>query len=96
MRIAADELEAIVSTIAAHDAGSAIYIFGSRLDESKRGGDIDVLITSDLISRKTLLAIEDQLFRKIDEQRIDFVVTRKNELTAFARMVLAKGAVKVW
>ena len=96
MRIQPEEQTAIVSTITKFDKESEIYLFGSRLDDTKRGGDIDVLVKSDVISRGMLARIEDELFRKIDEQKIDFVLTRKNELTSFSKMVLAKGAVQLW
>lgn len=96
MRIQPEEQAAIVSTIASFDKESEIYLFGSRLDDTKRGGDIDVLVKSDVICRSMLAHIEDELFRKIDEQKIDFVLTRKNELNSFSRMVLARGAILLW
>ena len=96
MRIQPEERAAIVSTITSFDKESEIFLFGSRLDDSKRGGDIDVLVKSDVICRKMLAHIEHELFRKIDEQKIDFVLTRKNVLNTFSSMVLAKGAIKLW
>ena len=96
MRIQPEEQSAIISTITSFDKESEIYIFGSRLDDSKRGGDIDVLVKSDVICRSMLASIEDELFRKIDEQKIDFVLTRKKKPSSFSRMVLAKGALQLW
>ena len=61
MRIQPDEQAAIVSTIAGFDKESEIYLFGSRLDDTKRGGDIDVLVKSDVICRSMLAHIEDEL-----------------------------------
>jgi predicted nucleotidyltransferase len=96
MYIQPEEQAAIVSTITSFDNESEIYLFGSRLDDTKRGGEIDILVKSDVIRRRMLAHIEDKLFRKIDEQKIDFVLTLKNELNSFARMVLAKGAIQLW
>jgi predicted nucleotidyltransferase len=96
MRILLEEQTAIISTITRFDKDSEIYLFGSRLDDTKRGGDIDVLVKSDIICRSMLAHIEDDLFRTIDEQKIDFVLTRKNGPNSFSRMVLAKGAVQLW
>lgn len=96
MRIQPEEKAAIISTITRIDNDSEIYLFGSRLDDTKRGGDIDILVKSDTISRSMLAHIEDEIFSKIDEQKIDFVLTRKNELNAFSRKVLARGAVQLW
>lgn len=96
MRIQPEELAAIVATITSFDNESEIYLFGSRLDDTKRGGDIDILIKSDLICRSMLAHIEDKLFRKIDEQKIDFVLTHKNASNSFSKMILAKGAIQLW
>lgn len=96
MRIQPEEQAAIISTITGFDKESEVYVFGSRLDDTKRGGDIDILIKSDVIRRSMLSHIEDELFKKIDEQKIDFVLTLKNELNSFSRMVLAKGAIRIW
>ncbi|CAG0954231.1 hypothetical protein ARNL5_00364 [Anaerolineae bacterium] len=95
MRIEQEELDAIVNSIARFDRKSEIYLFGSRLDDSKRGGDIDILIASEVISSSLLAHIEDKIFSLIDEQKIDFVLTRKSQPSAFARMILAKGVRKL-
>lgn len=95
MRIQPEERAAIISTITSIDKESEIYLFGSRLDDTKRGGDIDILVKSDVINRNMLVHIEDELFKKIDEQKIDFVFTLKSELNSFSRMVLAKGAIQL-
>ena len=71
MRIHPKERATIVSTITSFDKESEICLFGSHLDNTKRGGDIDVLVKSDAICRSMLDRIEDELFRKIDEQKID-------------------------
>lgn len=96
MRIQPEEKAAIISSITSFDRESEIYLFGSRIDDTKRGGDIDVLVKSDVISRKMLARVEDELFKMIDEQKIAFVLSRKNESNSFTRMLLAKGVVKIW
>ena len=96
MRLQPEEQAAIISTITSFDKESEIYLFGSRLDDTKRGGDIDILVKSDVICRSMLAHIEDELFKKIDEQKIDFLLTGKNKLNTFSRMVLARGAIQLW
>ena len=96
MRIEPEEQEAIVSTITSFDKESEIFLFGSRLDDAKRGGDIDILVKSDFISQKMLAHIEDEIFGKIDEQKIDFVLTHKNAQNSFSKMILTKGAIQLW
>ena len=55
-----------------------VSLFGSRIDDSKKGGDIDLLVETDTISsdmymNKIRLLTEIQL--KLGEQKIDLIVT---------------------
>jgi uncharacterized protein len=95
MRLSAAECHAIVASVEKFDGAAEVYLFGSRLDDCKRGGDIDLLIKSDLLSKEMLGLIEDELFKYIDEQKVDFVLTGKSNLSGFAQMVLSKGAVRL-
>ncbi len=56
-----------------------VYIFGSRADVSKRGGDIDILIitnnTQNLFRKK--LKFLAKLSKAIGEQKIDVIITDK-------------------
>lgn len=59
--------------------GDALYLFGSRVDDSLRGGDIDLLVTSgasaeELIGRRSRFAA--LLARSLGERKIDIVVYR--------------------
>ena len=93
MRLSPDERNAIVASVTKFDDTAEIYLFGSRVDDSKRGGDIDVLIKSDLLHRESIGLIEEELFKRIEEQKVDLVLTPKSNPTAFSEMVLSKGAI---
>jgi predicted nucleotidyltransferase len=79
MRLTKKEVEAIKRNFEKIFDGD-IYLFGSRVDSSKRGGDIDLYISSknreNLISKKIdfLIALKNE----IGEQKID-VVFDKNQ-----------------
>ncbi len=46
MRLTPDEQQQIKSIIAAHfGADAEIWLFGSRVDDQKRGGDVDLYVT---------------------------------------------------
>jgi len=60
---------------------SKVFIFGSRMDDSKKGGDIDLYIETSLdlkniVNNKLLFLVE--LEKNIGEQKIDLVVFNPN------------------
>ncbi len=74
MRLKTIEINSIKEIINRHYNNAIIYLFGSRVDESKKGGDIDLYILLDkkphFLDKPTLLA---SLKRSIGEQKIDLV-----------------------
>jgi len=48
-----------------------IYLFGSRTDDSKRGGDINLLILSEKLASKEKRMLKLDLYYKIGEQKQD-------------------------
>jgi predicted nucleotidyltransferase len=83
MRLKENEIKKIKEVFAKVFEHGELYLFGSRVDDSKRGGDIDLYIIPD--SRDNLAAkkIDFQVLLKkaIDEQKIDVVIDRgKNRL----------------
>ena len=78
MRLRHSEIEAITSTFKEVFQSGQIYLFGSRVDDSLRGGDIDLYIQTDNIDNLLEKKIEFlvSLKRKIGEQKIDVVISR--------------------
>ena len=95
MRLQSEEKQAITETIAKFDNDADVYLFGSRVDDTKKGGDIDILVISDKIDDHSLFLIEEEIFKQIEEQKIDFVLTKSDLNNLFARMILKKGAVRL-
>ena len=94
MRLTIKEIEAIVTTFKEVFKEGNIYLFGSRVDNSLKGGDIDLYINSDnrdnLIEKKIDFLVS--LKRKIGEQKIDVVISRdKNRL--IEQEALKKGVI---
>lgn len=74
MRLTEHEVAAIKrAATAAFGASVIVRLFGSRVDDRKRGGDIDLHFEVDdgCDSDAAIDRFEDILFREIDEQRID-------------------------
>ena len=48
MRLSTDQIQAIrQAAIAALGQGTSLWLFGSRVDDAKKGGDIDLLVSAD-------------------------------------------------
>jgi predicted nucleotidyltransferase len=68
---------------------SDIYLFGSRTDENKRGGDIDILLLSEnKIENKVLRHFRLDFYKKFGWQIIDLdnLTTRDN--STFKKLIL--------
>lgn len=83
MRLTAIQTQAIRETAqACFGAGVHVWLFGSRVDDYAKGGDIDLYIEPqmgnavDLITAK-LFFLRD-LHKKIGQQKIDVVLKRPN------------------
>lgn len=79
MRLTPEQLSVIRIAVAETFGDTAsIWLFGSRVDDSKRGGDIDLLIEtrqSDIAAIvKAELALLTKLHMQLGEQKIDVLV----------------------
>lgn len=90
MRLAAIEKTAIIEAVTRIDPEARIYLFGSRTDDNKKGGDLDILIFSKDITFGDKLKIKAAIFEKIDEQKIDFVIA-EDEKDPFVKMIREQG-----
>lgn len=92
MRLKQRDVDAIrLATRAAFGDSASVSLFGSRLRDDLRGGDIDLLIEADPNGEsewRRVGVFRDILFRHIDEQKVDVVlIERGKPLTPFALMV---------
>jgi len=92
MRLSLKEREAITQTYNEVFKDGKIYLFGSRVDESKKGGDIDLYIQAEnqenLMKKKIEFLV--LLKRRIGEQKID-VVLSKDTMRTIEQEALNKG-----
>lgn len=74
MRINPTELNALRSIIAALDPAGRLYLYGSRTDDKRKGGDIDLYLeASRPIDLKTRLSAEYRLQLACDT-RVDLLI----------------------
>jgi len=68
-----------------------IYLFGSRVDDSKKGGDIDLLIVADDITKRDIRKVRVAFFKKFGEQKLDILLDDGSFSNPFHKLVLQKA-----
>ena len=91
MRLSKEEVENIKSSVTSVDPNAKTYLFGSRTDVSKRGGDIDLLIISGKITKKELSKIRWDFFEEFGEQKIDIVIDDGTGQTPFVKLIIPQA-----
>ena len=84
-------LRSVLATSYALDSHASLYLFGSRTDVTKRGGDIDILLISKQLKRNDLSKIRWHFFREFGEQKLDIVIDDGSKRTSFVKMVFPKA-----
>ena len=93
MRISDLEKETIVNAIMAYDPEAKIWLFGSRADNSQKGGDIDIGILSKKIDAMQKLEIKINVCEKIGEQKIDLYISKTGNTAFFKHAIIEQGIV---
>lgn len=95
MRLSPGEIEAIRQSVAeVFGASSPVWLFGSRVDDSRRGGDIDLYVETGLPAderlrrRFKLLAL---LLERLGEQKIDLVLADPADAGEQNRLVVREA-----
>jgi uncharacterized protein len=69
-----------------------LYLFGSRVDDLKKGGDIDLLILGEKkLESKEITKFRTELWKAIGEQKIDIVSFRYDEETPFKMLIMTEA-----
>ena len=89
MRLADEKIRLLKSTILSILPSAKVYLFGSRVDDNKKGGDIDILIIAD----RTLNFIEEgqierNFFKHYGAQKLDLVSFKETDKTPFKTVAL--------
>ena len=76
MRLNSAQSQAIREAVHQRDPAARIYLFGSRADDSKCGGDIDLLVLSDHVGFRDELRIRREILDAIGWQKLDLIVEK--------------------
>jgi predicted nucleotidyltransferase len=80
MRLSIQEIAAIkAAAVEAFGQDAVVRLFGSRLDDGARGGDIDLHIETGVVGDEWRARdrFHNRLFRDIPPQKVDVVISRR-------------------
>jgi predicted nucleotidyltransferase len=87
MRVSARIAQALfesIDTVLSPAPGSELFLFGSRVDDKKKGGDIDLLLVTDEATKRKSgplrLELKAALRAAAKDQRVDLSVVNEPEL----------------
>lgn len=93
MRLSPEQKEALVRIVSKHlGSRSDVYLFGSRLDDALKGGDVDILVDVEkpvprIAHARLVLDLEEALGLPVD---VAFRV-KGEDLSAFQKMIGANA-----
>jgi uncharacterized protein len=88
MRLNPDIADYLKQAIQGEIPGSAVYLFGSRVDEKAHGGDIDLLILSDEPADKRIFRkIRMEFYKKYGWRKVDMVNLSYTDNSSFRKLI---------
>lgn len=88
MRLKSGQVSAIKNTILDFLPSAELYLYGSRLDDEKKGGDIDLLIKVDREPERAIKSkIKSGICGKIGEQKIDLIFDYPGNENSFIELI---------
>jgi predicted nucleotidyltransferase len=91
MRLTTTELTAIRTTLGALDPLANIYLYGSRTDDARRGGDIDIFMeATKAVDLRTALATQYRLSGACDVH-VDLLIKSPDQQEMPIHQIARKG-----
>ena len=91
MRLSKSNQKTIREIIVRFDSKAKVLLFGSRTDDSSKGGDIDLLVISETLTKRDLRKIKILLQDQLGMQRFDMVLTSPDLADPFVKMAFDQG-----
>jgi predicted nucleotidyltransferase len=91
MRLTAKEIYVLKNSLNQLDTNAHLYLFGSRVDDTKRGGDIDLLVVSDKLDKRSLRKLRLDFFEEFGEQKLDIILDDGKFQNIFNKMIFQKA-----
>lgn len=87
MRLIPEEVQTIKEAVAFFDPEALVYLFGSRVDPTKKGGDIDLLVMSQKLRPIDSIQVLKKIFETMEEQKMDLLIVADGQ-DPFVQLIL--------
>ena len=96
MRLSPDQIQAIRhAAITTFGADTAVWLFGSRVDDTKKGGDIDLLVRPLATDAEQTFAKKIKMLSLLEhllgERKIDLVIEQPDDTRAIVTVAHTTG-----
>lgn len=91
MRLTAKEISILKRSLESINSEAQLFLFGSRTDDTKKGGDIDLLVLSDSISMKDLRKLRLDFYKEFGEQKMDIILDDGSFEDPFHKLIFKKA-----
>ena len=95
MRLSNQEIRVLKDKLISLADDAKLYLFGSRVDDSKRGGDIDLLVVSKKMTKRDLRLLRVEFFKEFGEQKLDIIIDNGEFKKPFNKLIFKK-AILLW
>jgi predicted nucleotidyltransferase len=89
-RLTESEIATITKVVSAYDSNANVYLFGSRVHDNLRGGDIDLLIISKTLKLIDKINIKIELSDLLGLPKVDLILKQSPD-NPFARRAIEEG-----
>jgi predicted nucleotidyltransferase len=91
VRLSAEEVTILKEKLYSLSSTARLYLFGSRADDSKRGGDIDLLVISEALTKRDLRLLRVDFFKHFGEQKLDIILDDGKLTNTFTKHIFKKA-----
>jgi len=91
MRLSEEEISTLKAGLRELDDEARLYLFGSRADDSRRGGDIDLIIISRKLDKKQIRVLRHRFYEKFGEQKVDIIIDNGDKRDPFVKRIFPQA-----
>lgn len=91
MRLYQDQIKVLKDKLKDISLSAQLYLFGSRVDDTKKGGDIDLLVVSKEVTKKDLRYLRIEFFKHFGEQKLDIIIDDGKFEDPFVKHIMKKA-----